>query len=320
MIKKFKRETVETLIEKGKHVHNSYYNYDIDIIKVEYVAKDKPITLNCPLHGDFKQTFKSHLKGSRCPECVRRSRIKITLDDFINKCNVIHNNKFDYSKTKLTQLSDEIIVICPMHGEYITNGYAHCLRKNGCYKCAKEASRVTLEEFIDRSNIIHNDRYDYSLITSDFRYNKKVKIICPIHNEFEQLAANHIKGGGCFMCKESKGEKKIHEYLSSKSIIFEREKFLSSKELKNYRFDFYLPSKNVAIEFNGKQHYTAMEFFGGEEGFQKTISRDKNKANFCEENNIELLVISYDQIDSIESILECFLNQLKYYRTEKKSK
>ena len=60
--------------------------------------------------------------------------------------------------------------------------------------------KLTKEEFIKRSNLIHNNKFDYSLV--EYIGNLiKVKIICPIHKEFEQLPKNHMNGFGCIKCR-----------------------------------------------------------------------------------------------------------------------
>jgi hypothetical protein len=55
------------------------------------------------------------------------------------------------------------------------------------------------EEFFSKSAVIHNNKYDYSnsIYTS---YQEKIKIICPIHGEFNQTPARHISGAGCKKC------------------------------------------------------------------------------------------------------------------------
>lgn len=71
----------------------------------------------------------------------------------------------------------------------------------------------TTEQFIAESRAIHGDKYDYSLVV----YNKgtdRIKIICPDHGEFEQIAKNHTRGRGCKPCgitKMGKGHKKTTE-------------------------------------------------------------------------------------------------------------
>ena len=59
--------------------------------------------------------------------------------------------------------------------------------------------RYTQESFVNKINIIHNYFFDYSK-TKFTKTSNKIIIICPKHGEFEQLAANHLKGIGCKLC------------------------------------------------------------------------------------------------------------------------
>ena len=69
-------------------------------------------------------------------------------------------------------------------------------------------------------------------------------------------------------------------------------------------FDFYLPKYRTAIEFDGKQHYEPMEFFGGLEAYNRLKANDKIKSDYCEDNYIDLIRIRYDQIDRVFEILK----------------
>ena len=61
------------------------------------------------------------------------------------------------------------------------------------------AKKISKEEFIARSNNIHNNKYDYSKV--EYVNNKtKVCIICPEHGEFWQPPKNHLLGQGCPIC------------------------------------------------------------------------------------------------------------------------
>lgn len=72
-----------------------------------------------------------------------------------------------------------------------------------CCECEEQGGKMTkrmnTEEFIRRARIIHCDKYDYSE-TNFLSTKKMVKIICPVHGEFIQLANNHLHGNGCPKC------------------------------------------------------------------------------------------------------------------------
>lgn len=55
--------------------------------------------------------------------------------------------------------------------------------------------------------------------------------------------------------------------------------------------DFYLPDYNIAIECQGEQHFKARKLFGGQEGFEYNLLRDKIKNELCKKHNIKILYI-----------------------------
>lgn len=57
--------TTSEFIEKSNRVHHNLYNYD----KTEYKGTYEPLTITCPIHGDFKQKANYHLNGHGCPIC-----------------------------------------------------------------------------------------------------------------------------------------------------------------------------------------------------------------------------------------------------------
>ena len=69
-------------------------------------------------------------------------------------------------------------------------------------------------------------------------------------------------------------------------------------------FDFYLTEYNICIEYDGKQYYEPVEYFGGEKAFKETKKRDATKNNYCQNNDIKLIRIPYWEFDNIENILE----------------
>ena len=113
----------------------------------------------------------------------------------------------------------------------------------------------------------------------------------------------------CPKCRtqESLGVKKIREYLQSENINFIQEKQLDDSR---QRFDFFLPNYNLAIQYNGKQHYYFTPFFHKTlKGFQEHQKRDQKKRQYCKRNQIQLLEISYLDDKKIKEILNKTLNK-----------
>lgn len=96
-------------------------------------------------------------------------------------------------------------------------------------------------------------------------------------------------------CKNiSKGEIIIKETLDLCNIKYITQKaFEDLKDEAPLRFDFFLPNENIAIEYQGIQHYEINDFFGGEEYFNILCIHDQLKRDYCKEHNIKLIEIPY---------------------------
>ena len=148
---------------------------------------------------------------------------KLTTEEFIKKAREVHGDKYDYSKVEYVTNQTPVEIVCPIHGIFVQRPNNH-IRGNGCPKCSREtqSARQAMDQdvWIERAKRIHNNKYDYTQV----RYlnnHTAIKIICPIHGEFEQTPANHIKGQGCPICGISKAKltqeearKRISEKLS----------------------------------------------------------------------------------------------------------
>lgn len=74
-----------------------------------------------------------------------------------------------------------------------------------------------------------------------------------------------------------------------------------------YIFDTVL---NVAIEYQGKQHFEPVEIFGGKEHYKEQVERDKLKYRLSRENGVALVYINYWDDISPELIRERIENEL----------
>jgi 4-hydroxy-L-threonine phosphate dehydrogenase PdxA len=57
-------------------------------------------------------------------------------DKFFKKCNEAHNQKYDYSKSEYKGTVHKILIICPIHKEFLQKAATH-YSGHGCPKCAK---------------------------------------------------------------------------------------------------------------------------------------------------------------------------------------
>jgi hypothetical protein len=202
--------TTEKFIERAKNIHGDRYNYS----KSEYVsAKDKLIII-CSIHGEFEQTPNDHIyQKSGCRECAKlicKDSKRKTKDQFVIEANQVHNNKYDYSKTKYVNAHTKVVIICPEHGEFEKRPLDHIKGKQGCVKCNIDKGNYNpkkdTEKFIDDAVKIHGNKYDYSK-TEYINSMSDVKIICKIHGEFKLKAHDHLyKQQGCQLCSFDSGK------------------------------------------------------------------------------------------------------------------
>lgn len=124
---------------------------------------------------------------------------------FAIRAAIIHRNKYDYSKVNYIKSKGQIIIICPIHGEFIQTADNH-YAGYGCPKCAKDqASKNKLsntEKFTQKARLIHGNLYDYSKINYISAKNK-ITITCPIHGDFVQTPSDHLSGNGCKKCTKT---------------------------------------------------------------------------------------------------------------------
>lgn len=111
-------------------------------------------------------------------------------------------------------------------------------------------------------------------------------------------------------CIKSKGEEKIINILNNLQINYKTQQTFDDCVYKqSLKFDFYLPNKDILIEYNGIQHYKPITAFGGEEIFKEQQQRDKIKIDWCKEHNKTLLIVPYtDFLILSEEYLESLIN------------
>jgi hypothetical protein len=122
-------------------------------------------------------------------------------------------------------------------------------------------------------------------------------------NEFTALPAKinngHITSCGCAV--QSAGERYVLSILKELHVNFiEQYSFPNCKYKQSLRFDFAIFNHNqllYLIEYDGKQHFEPIKWFGGLKGFESTKARDCIKNEFCQKHNIPLLRIPYTLFD-----------------------
>jgi hypothetical protein len=239
---------------------------------------------------------------------------KKTTKQFIEDAIKIHGNKYNYDKVVYKNSKIKVEIFCPKHNFYFKQIPNSHLRGRKCPQCANDyfySITKTTDEFIKDAMKIHGNKYDYSLV--EYKNCKTyIKIICDKHGEFIQKPNTHLNGRGCSVCKSSKGEDFIRNFLTENHINFiEQYKFKNQpRDIKYCKYDFYLNDYNAIIEYHGEQHFNfSPHFHKNFFDFLDRTNRDYKKMKFCKNNNIIFFEIHYN--DNIENKLKYFCDTFK---------
>lgn len=237
---------------------------------------------------------------------ARNGRIPFNNEEFILAATKIHGSKFDYTKVNYKTKHDKIKIRCTICDfSFEIRAQSHLLG-NDCKKCIykrlPQNNILPIHVYENKCKKKHNNRYKYFQDFSGFK--NKIQIQCTIcNNKFYQYAGSHASGSGCPHCKMSKGEWKIFDYLTNHNIKFESEKTFPNLKRKCYLFvDFYLPDYNLAIEFDGPQHYQEFKNFCEKDDFIRLQESDRIKEKYFRNNQIKFIRIT--DINKINKYLD----------------
>lgn len=277
------RYTTKEFIEECKEIWGDKYDYSIT----------KYVNMRTKIKVIYDGITYDQLPGSHLKYPVEGN---LTQEIFLIKANRKWGDKYDYSLVNFKSTKELVDII---YDDKIYQQYPH----NHLVYAPEKRNLMYESEFIKKSIELHGDQYFYNNV-SYVNSITEVDILCRKHGMFTQKPTLHLRGCGCPICNESMGEKKIRKFLNKNKINFESQHtFTDCKSTNKLRFDFYIPSLRMCIEYDGIQHFEVVNFFGGEESFLKRKKNDEIKNNYCEDNYINLIRIKYDKIDKIEKIL-----------------
>lgn len=259
-----------SFIEAAEKVHGDRYIYDRAIL--EYQTRKIKVPIGCRVHVYFYQAPQKHLIGQGCPLCAKasgKSKVKLTIDEFIAKAVAVHGDKYDYSESVYKGGKVELKIICRIHlTSFFQTPSNHIYGACGCPTCGLAllggSQLLTKDEFIQNARNVHGDLYDYGEVIYENNHSK-VKIRCIKHGLFDQTPINHIyNNAGCPLCSE-KTERKLFEYLKDAgynvSHQFSPDWCINPETGYQLRFDFLIrltegqTDHNIIVEMDGEQHF-----------------------------------------------------------------
>ena len=263
------------------------------------------------------------LSGGGCPPCSLKQRAQAqmkTPEQFLIDAKNVHGDKYDYSKTVYTGAFEKVTITCPIHGDFEQAASSHT-KGSGCFECGLEVTQeafaknyvpLTTAQFIQKAKEVHGDRYDYSK-TKWVKATVPVVITCKEHGDF-MLGHPHghvSQGRGCPLCcaNRTRTEGQFRETLEEYFSKFGDYKFPSifPKWLRNpnsghvLQLDGYCEELQLAFEFQGRQHYEPIDFYGGELNLIKVRRRDDFKKTICAREGVTLLCIDGRKVEGISS-------------------
>ena len=153
---------------------------------------------------------------------------KLTNEEVIERCKKVHGDKYNYSKLNYVDSKTKLCIICPEHGEFhqlLSNHLKGC----GCSACSNN-KRMTTEEYVSTlkkrfpdSNAI----YDKVVYVNN---HTPIKLICPIHGEWEVLPMSILKRCECPKCQKER----LHNEMSKTMEQFIKE----AREVHGDKYDY----------------------------------------------------------------------------------
>lgn len=192
---------------------------------------------------------------------------------YIERVKEVYGDAYDYTDTVYTTMHSRITVRCNKHGTISTPTASDHLRNGvGCKQCRYEntinsrtgtTARWTTAAFIQKATAVHGNKYTYSK-TEYINAHTAVIVTCPSHGDWDTKPSDHIRGNGghglgCPKCAQrmSAPERVICQVLDTQQLpyVYQYPTSLRSDTGRCLWYDFYIPSLNTVIEYDGQQHY-----------------------------------------------------------------
>jgi len=356
--------TYDEFVDKAKKIHRDkyegYYDYENEknwsgISKSKYIklfCNETPPDFPEHPHGEFEVPPDKHIYTPRgCDVCTGVRNTKYTwLQKVIDRKG--SNNTIDgkliykYDKVPYDIKDDnEVQIGCPIH-RYFPQKVSTHTRNHGCPDCAQDKrltrllkggwNKDTKEKWLEKIKISRfhkNDEGGLQYNYDDVDYENAITdviIKCPKHGQFLKKPYKHTAGQGCPICKGSKGEEVLNDYLREigfgsripEQTFSDCVGHPSSKgKCHELPFDFYLPEQKIVIEVDGEGHFYS-NFRGNTEieKFEKKKQYDTIKNEFVRKNKGKKLkngksinyLIRIAYLDgNTEKVIEDFKNAFK---------
>lgn len=270
-------------------------------------TKDSFSRIGCPICHSARRVDPNYFNSSRYNTMIYKKKVReaygssyTTLSSYKKASDEVEirhlcddGSVYEFKVAPCNSMPDKVVsgVLCP-----------RC-RKLKFAKERKDKVRQRVEKRYGANS--------YRVLANFSNLDKRVIVeheACGTHFEVN-LNSFLNKGRGCPVCypvTKSYGERLITKILKKHKVGFvSQKKFSDLVDTMPLSYDFYIESKNVLIEYDGKQHYQPVDFFGSNEGYKRGKLHDKMKDEYALNHQIKLLRIPYyyNNYKDIENIL-----------------
>lgn len=277
-----------------------------------YKGSKKKLSFKCFVCNEvFSKKWNSVFSREGCPYCDGK---KVGETNSLLSLNPFFLNEWDYSKNKITP--SDVTIGSNKKAWWICRDCSYgwistikSRKKTSCPACAGKVATEnnSLSSLYPDLSLEWNYEKNKTLSPDTITYGSKKMVWwkCSTCN-FEWINTPNkrtYRKDGCPKCSSSIGEKTVREYLNNKNIFFYSEyRFKDCVNEIALPFDFYIPSMNICIEYDGIFHYE--DIFKKPDSFKLGKKRDRIKNKYCKKNKIKLLRIPYWDFEKIEKILD----------------
>lgn len=321
-------DVIKTSVRRKAQLHRFFRNniYTLENIKNYLILNNKDFTLisnnintatekvswNCPIHGEFLNSWNCIKNGHGCPICGRIKQAESKRNSFEYVKTKFEEYNMELISTEYKNNEDGLLFICNKHRDAGIQkmSFGQLITKKRCSLCGKESQiqnqTKSHENFIKEVHQIHGDKY---VVKGNYINCKThIAIYCTECDcEFPITPSHLLEGHGCPNCNISRGEERIKVIFLDNSVEFQQQyKFEDCRHKRLLPFDFAVFKNDqlyCLIEYQGIQHYKPVEKFGGQKQLESQQYIDNIKRNYCREHSIKLIEIPYNQYKNIGKIL-----------------
>ena len=200
------RITTDAFVARAMELHKEKYDYS----KSNIVRTKDEISIVCPIHGEFKQTIESHLKGSGCPICGKvESAAEHELYEYIcslvGKDNVIHNDRTVLNGKEIDIYVPSLKIGIEYNGvvwhseKFGKDRYYHLSKLEAANKAGVQLIQIFEDEYTTRKEmVLEKIRYLFKKCNDYEKINARSCFVSKISTKEarEFMEKNHIQGFG----------------------------------------------------------------------------------------------------------------------------